>query len=69
MADFLIAYGSQTGQAETIAKSLQEKAELIGLKPRLFPLDENEKKVSCEAWKLLILKSFWVKITKICDFE
>ncbi|EFO97039.1 hypothetical protein CRE_07967 [Caenorhabditis remanei] len=48
MADFLIAYGSQTGQAETIAKSLQEKAELIGLKPRLFPLDENEKKVSFE---------------------
>lgn len=48
MTDFAIAYGSQTGQAETIAKSLKEKAELIGLTPRLFALDENEKQVRFE---------------------
>ncbi|CAD6195798.1 unnamed protein product [Caenorhabditis auriculariae] len=43
MGDFLIAYGSHTGQAETIAKELKDKAEVLGLKPRLFTLDENEK--------------------------
>ncbi|CAL2031066.1 unnamed protein product [Caenorhabditis brenneri] len=50
--DFLIAYGSQTGQAETIAKSVKEKAELIGLTPRLFTLDENEKKFHLHEEKL-----------------
>uniref|UniRef100_A0A1I7TA95 Methionine synthase reductase n=1 Tax=Caenorhabditis tropicalis TaxID=1561998 RepID=A0A1I7TA95_9PELO len=52
MADFLIAYGSQTGQAETIAKSVKEKAELIGLVPRCFTLDENEKNFNLHEEKL-----------------
>lgn len=43
--DFLIAYGSHTGQAEAISKQLKEKAELCGLKPRLHELNDNEKGV------------------------
>ncbi|PIC43471.1 hypothetical protein B9Z55_004196 [Caenorhabditis nigoni] len=55
MGDFLIAYGSQTGQAETIAKSVKEKSELIGLAPRLFTLDENEKKFNLNEEKLCVI--------------
>ncbi|CAI2339692.1 unnamed protein product [Caenorhabditis sp. 36 PRJEB53466] len=55
MTDFLIAYGSQTGQAETIAKSIKERSELIGLKPRLFALDENEKKFELNEEKLCVI--------------
>ncbi|CAI5440678.1 unnamed protein product [Caenorhabditis angaria] len=49
--DFVIAYGSHTGQAETIAKGIKEKAELIGLKPRLYFLDQNEKEFNLETEK------------------
>uniref|UniRef100_A0A0K0DGC8 Methionine synthase reductase n=1 Tax=Angiostrongylus cantonensis TaxID=6313 RepID=A0A0K0DGC8_ANGCA len=42
-ADFLILYGSHTGQAESISKQIKERSEILGFKPRLYTLDENEK--------------------------
>lgn len=43
--DFLILYGSHTGQAESISKQIKERAELLGLRPRIYTLNENEKEV------------------------
>ncbi|KIH57104.1 hypothetical protein ANCDUO_12708 [Ancylostoma duodenale] len=43
--DFVILYGSHTGQAESIAKLIKERAEILGLQPRLHTLDENEKQL------------------------
>ncbi|EYB98389.1 hypothetical protein Y032_0131g1595 [Ancylostoma ceylanicum] len=46
--DFVILYGSHTGQAESIAKLIKERAEIVGLQPRLYTLDENEKQFHLE---------------------
>ncbi|KAK6047870.1 flavodoxin, partial [Cooperia oncophora] len=54
-ADFLILYGSHTGQAECISKQIKEKAELLGLKPRMYTLDENEKEFHIEEEKLAVI--------------
>ncbi|RCN28050.1 flavodoxin, partial [Ancylostoma caninum] len=46
--DFVILYGSHTGQAESIAKLIKERSEILGLQPRLYILDENEKQFHLE---------------------
>uniref|UniRef100_A0A1I7XU96 Methionine synthase reductase n=1 Tax=Heterorhabditis bacteriophora TaxID=37862 RepID=A0A1I7XU96_HETBA len=53
--DFLIAYGSQTGQAESIAKQIKERTEQLGLKPRLFTLDDNEKQFHIEKERFIVI--------------
>ncbi|CAJ0962742.1 unnamed protein product, partial [Mesorhabditis belari] len=53
--DFLIAYGSHTGQADSIAHQLQEKCELLGFKPRLFSLEENGKSFFIEKESLVVV--------------
>lgn len=46
LGDFLIIYGSQTGQSESIAKQLCERVETeLKLSPRLFCMDQTEKQV------------------------
>nr|CDJ87777.1 Flavodoxin nitric oxide synthase and FAD-binding and Oxidoreductase FAD NAD(P)-binding domain containing protein [Haemonchus contortus] len=54
-ADFLILYGSHTGQAECISKQIKEKAEILGLKPCLFTLDDNEKEFHIEEENLVVI--------------
>ena len=54
--DFLIAYGSHTGQAEAISQQLKEKAELLGWTPRFHELNDNEKQVSLFPEHLTLLK-------------
>ncbi|XGW11664.1 hypothetical protein V3C99_012834 [Haemonchus contortus] len=54
-ADFLILYGSHTGQAECISKQIKEKAEILGLKPCLFTLDDNEKEFHIEDENLVVI--------------
>ncbi|KJH50702.1 flavodoxin [Dictyocaulus viviparus] len=53
--DFLILYGSHTGQAESISKQIKERSEILGLKPRLHTLDENEKQYFIENEALVII--------------
>ncbi|VDM52672.1 unnamed protein product [Angiostrongylus costaricensis] len=54
-ADFLILYGSHTGQAESISKQIKERSEILGFKPRLFTLDENEKEFFIENEPLVVI--------------
>lgn len=44
--DFLILYGSQTGQAQAISEELFDRAHSEGFSPRRFCLSLVEKKVS-----------------------
>ncbi|WKX93201.1 hypothetical protein Q1695_010891 [Nippostrongylus brasiliensis] len=57
--DFLILilklYGSHTGQAESISQQIKERAEIIGLKPRRYTLDENEKEFHIEKETLAVI--------------
>ena len=41
----LIAYGSHTGQAESIAKQIAQRASAIGLEPDVKTLNDVEKEV------------------------
>ena len=43
--DFLILYGSQTGQAQAISEEIFDKAHKEGFSPRRFCLSMIEKKV------------------------
>uniref|UniRef100_A0A1I7Z9K3 Methionine synthase reductase n=1 Tax=Steinernema glaseri TaxID=37863 RepID=A0A1I7Z9K3_9BILA len=52
---FLIAYGSQTGQAESIANQIFDHCNAIGLSPRLHTLDQNEKEFHIENEPLVII--------------
>ncbi|PIO55812.1 flavodoxin, partial [Teladorsagia circumcincta] len=53
--DFLILYGSHTGQAECISKQIKERAEILGLKPSIYALDENEKEFHIEEETLVVI--------------
>uniref|UniRef100_A0A914VIP3 Methionine synthase reductase n=1 Tax=Plectus sambesii TaxID=2011161 RepID=A0A914VIP3_9BILA len=54
--DFLIIYGSQTGQSESIAKQLCERAETeLKLSPRLFCMDKTEKQFWIEREPLVVI--------------
>ncbi|KAK6733270.1 hypothetical protein RB195_017177 [Necator americanus] len=53
--DFVILYGSHTGQAESIAKQIKERAEILGLHPRLYTLDENERQFHIEQEPLAVI--------------
>lgn len=44
--DILIAYGSQTGQSQTIAELIAEKLQIEGIESRLDCLNNVDKKVS-----------------------
>ncbi|CAB3404444.1 unnamed protein product [Caenorhabditis bovis] len=59
MSSFLIAYGSHTGQAEQIAKGIKEQSELIGLNPKIFELDQNEKQfdLNGESFAVIVVSS------------
>jgi len=48
--DFLILYGSQTGQAQSISEEIFDQAHKKGFNPRRFCLSLVEKKV----WQLYI---------------
>ncbi|VDK53955.1 unnamed protein product [Cylicostephanus goldi] len=52
---FVILYGSHTGQAESIAKHIKESGELLGLRPRLYALDENERQYYIERESLAVV--------------
>ncbi|CAJ0608653.1 unnamed protein product [Cylicocyclus nassatus] len=52
---FVVLYGSHTGQAESIAKHIKESAELLGLRPRLYALDENERQYHIERESLAVV--------------
>lgn len=52
--DFLILYGSQTGQAEAISEEIFDRAHKEGLSPRRFCLSLVEKKV-------FLFSLFWLK--------
>ncbi|KAJ1360129.1 FAD binding domain [Parelaphostrongylus tenuis] len=54
-ADFLILYGSHTGQAESISKQIKERSEILGMKPRLYTLDENEKQFFIQNEPLVVI--------------
>lgn len=53
--DFIILYGSHTGQAESISKQIKERAELLGLRPRIYTLNENEKEFHIENETLAVI--------------
>ncbi|CAI4225782.1 unnamed protein product [Auanema sp. JU1783] len=55
MTEFLIAYGSQTGQAEAIAGQIKERAESLGLTPSLHVLNGHESKFHLEKEKLAVI--------------
>ena len=44
--DFLVLYGSQTGQADTISEEIFDKACKQGFQPARFSLADVEKKVN-----------------------
>ncbi|KAK5980782.1 Methionine synthase reductase [Trichostrongylus colubriformis] len=54
-ADFLILYGSHTGQAECISKQIKERAEILGFRPRIYTLDDNEKEFHIEKEALVVI--------------
>ncbi|CAJ0578195.1 unnamed protein product, partial [Mesorhabditis spiculigera] len=53
--DFLITYGSHTGQSESIAAQLKEKCMLLGMNPRVHVLEENEKTFFIENEPLAVI--------------
>lgn len=53
--DFLVLYGSQTGQAKAISEILVDRCQKLGLTPRLYELDQFGKKFHLEKESLVVV--------------
>eukprot|EP00117_Sycon_ciliatum_P002063 scpid103229/ scgid7460/ Methionine synthase reductase len=52
--DFLILYGSQTGQAKAIAEEIHNNSESQGLSSRIFCLSQTDKKFAVDREQLVV---------------
>uniref|UniRef100_A0A0K0FYV0 Methionine synthase reductase n=1 Tax=Strongyloides venezuelensis TaxID=75913 RepID=A0A0K0FYV0_STRVS len=57
--DFLIIYGSQTGQSESIAKQICDRSTFLGFQPRIFCTSQSEKDfyIEKESFVVVVISS------------